>query len=400
MTDEITTKLSKIQGIDVASHSSVAALKGTQKNAAELSKQLGVRYLLEGSVRKAGNQVRINVQLIDSNSAFQVWADDFTGNSSDVFSLQEQTALKIAQALNLRLTPQEQSAIQHRDTQNPQAYDAYLRGRALLAYIDDRGKLEAARKNFEDALRSDANYAPALAGLSLTESYYFRNIDHDPAEDRRSEELARKAISLDPQLAEGHTAMANVYGNQYDYVHAAEEGREATRLEPDNADAWDLLSWALAYQQPPDSTGAEKAARESIRLESTSMRAYYHLGRALLMQGRYQEATAAFEQARVLMPSSTTADFGIAQIYIAQGDFNRAIPILLKSESSRHANPVVAIQLSFAYAGLNQNDKALDELKISLKNGYRDFPAIDANPQFKSLSKDPRFQTLLNQYRK
>ena len=128
MTDEITTKLSKIQGIDVASHSSVTALKASDKSPAEIGKALGVRYLLEGSVRKAADQVRINVQLIDSTSGFQVWADDFTGEMKDVFSLQEQTALKIAESLNLKLSPQEQQAIQHRYTQNPQAYDAYLRG--------------------------------------------------------------------------------------------------------------------------------------------------------------------------------------------------------------------------------------------------------------------------------
>jgi TolB-like protein len=96
----------------------------------EIGKALGVRYVLEGSVRKARNEVRVNVHLIDANSGFQVWADDFTGEMKDVFSLQEQTALKIAQSLNLKLTPQEEQAIQKRYTQNPQAYDAYLRGSA------------------------------------------------------------------------------------------------------------------------------------------------------------------------------------------------------------------------------------------------------------------------------
>ena len=99
MTDEITTKLSKIQGIDVAPRSSAAAVKSADQNAGALGRQLGVRYLLEGTVRKSGDQVRINVHLIDSTTGFQVWADDFTGQMKDVFSLQEQTALKIAQAL-------------------------------------------------------------------------------------------------------------------------------------------------------------------------------------------------------------------------------------------------------------------------------------------------------------
>jgi TolB-like protein len=129
MTDEITTKLSKIQGINVTSHSGAAAAKGSP---VEIGKALGVRYVLEGTVRKAGDEVRINVHLIDTDSGFQVWADDFTGRVKDVFSLQEQTALAIAQSLNLKLTPQEQRAIKKRYTQNPQAYDAYLRGSALV----------------------------------------------------------------------------------------------------------------------------------------------------------------------------------------------------------------------------------------------------------------------------
>src|SRR5271163_291238 len=134
MTDEITTKLSKIQGIDVASHSSVAAVKASGQSAADLGRQLGVRYLLEGTVRKSGDQVRINVHLIDSTTGFQVWADDFVGEFKDVFSLQEQAAIKIAQALNLSLTPQEQKAVKQRYTQSPEAYEAFLAGRALLLF--------------------------------------------------------------------------------------------------------------------------------------------------------------------------------------------------------------------------------------------------------------------------
>ena len=119
-------------------------------------------------MRKSGDQVRINVHLIDSTTGFQVWADDFVGEMKDVFSLQEQTALKIAQALNLHLSPQEEKAIQRRYTQNPQAYESYLAGRGLLE-VETPERLEAARKNFEQALKFDPNYAPALAGLAHVE---------------------------------------------------------------------------------------------------------------------------------------------------------------------------------------------------------------------------------------
>jgi TolB-like protein len=180
MTDEITTKLAKIQGIDVASHSSVLAAKPSEKSAGDVGRLLNVRYLLEGNIRKAQDQVRINVHLTDSTTGYQVWADDFTGQMKDVFSLQEQTALKIAQALNLHLSPQEQSSVQKRYTQNPQAYEAFLMGRAL--YLNqDPDKLEPARKEFEEALKFDPNYAPAVAGLSHVDGLYYRNVKSDPS---------------------------------------------------------------------------------------------------------------------------------------------------------------------------------------------------------------------------
>ncbi|HLB92478.1 MAG TPA: protein kinase, partial [Terriglobales bacterium] len=210
MTDEITTKLSKIEGIDVVSHSSVMAVKTSDKSAAEIGKAFGVRYLLEGSVRKAGDQVRINVQLIDSTNGFQVWADDFTGEMKDVFSLQEQTALKIAQSLNLKLSPKEEEAIQHRYTGNPQAYDAFLRGQALIQYPDQPDKLEAARRAYEDSLKSDPNYALALAGLAWVEVQIYRNIDSKPVHLERAEDYAQRALAIDPRLAETHIAQGSV----------------------------------------------------------------------------------------------------------------------------------------------------------------------------------------------
>ena len=120
----------------------------------------------------------------------------------DVFSLQEQTALKIAQSLNLKLSPQEQQAIQHRYTQNPQAYDAYLRGEALVQFSDQPEKVEAARRHFEDALHSDPDYAPALAGLAFVEGQTYRNIDANPSHLQRAEQFAQRAMAIDPRLAE------------------------------------------------------------------------------------------------------------------------------------------------------------------------------------------------------
>ena len=395
MTDEITTKLAKIQGIVVASHSSVLAAKPSEKSAGDVGRLLNVRYLLEGNIRKAQDQVRINVHLTDSTTGYQVWADDFTGEMKDVFSLQEQTALKIAQALNLHLSPQEQSAVQKRYTQNPQAYEAYLIGRAL--YLNqDPDKLEPARKEFEQALKFDPNYAPAVAGISHVDGLYYRNVKSDPSYLRSARELARKAIALDPDLPDGHVALANTYGFEYDYARAAEETREAIRLDPQNYLGWDQLSWALGYKQPPDAVGAEKAAREAIRLEPSSGSVQYHLGRALLLQGRYQEATAAFHRSDEL--GGNFGNLGMAQVHMAQGQYDQAIDRLLKDTGRNSA--ISLYWRAAAYAGKGDKEQALATLQKSFDSGFRDFAAIDAAPYFSSLRTDSRFEKLIRQYRR
>jgi len=397
MTDEITTKLSKIQGIDVAPRSTAAAVKDEDQNAGALGRQLGVRYLLEGTVRKSGDQVRINVHLIDSTTGFQVWADDFTGQMKDVFSLQEQTALKIAQALNLNLSPQETKAIQQRYTQNPQAYEAYLAGKGLLE-VETPERFEAARTNFEQALKFDPNYAPALAGLSHVESLYYRDLATDPSRLQKAEEYARRAIAVDPNLPEAHVALGQTYGLKYDYSAAVAELREAIRLEPDNSLAWDLLSWALAYEQPPEALESEKAAREALRLEPNSAASQYHLGRALIFQGRYDEAGAAFRRAKEI-GSNTYESLGMSQLELAQGNYDQAISYLMNSGAASHT-AMDQYWISSAYAGKGDKEKALAALQNSFKLGFGDFGALDASPYFKSLRDDPRYRQLVQQYRK
>ena len=397
MTDEITTKLSKIQGIEVASHSSIAAVKGSDKSAADLGKALGVRYLLEGTVRKAGDQVRINVHLIDSTTGFQVWADDFTGEMKDVFSLQEQTALKIASSLNLKLTPQEQQAIQHRYTQNPKAYDAYLRGQEAIKHPDVPAKLEEARRFYDEALQSDPDYALALAGLAWVEGQTYRNIDGNPSHLQRAEQFAQRALAIDPRLPETHLALGTVNADKYDYVAASREFRTATELDPNSAYAWDLLSWSLAYEQPPQAAAAEKAAREALRLEPTFYNPYYHLGRALILQQRYPEAIAVFQRHKELDPSSTFPDLGLGQAYLAQGDYDKALEAMSKALRPAALN---YYWLGAAHAARGDKEKALATMQKAFDMGFHDFAVIEASPYFSSLRSDPRFQQLIQKYRK
>jgi len=315
----------------------------------------------------------------------------------DVFSLQEQTAMKIAQSLNLKLTPQEQQAIEQRYTQNPQAYDAYLQGEALIYYADQPDKLEAARRHFEEALRLDPDYPRAIAGLGWVEAQIYRNLDSNPSHMQRAEQFAQRAVAIAPQLAETHLAQGMVIADKYDYQGAMREFQTAVEVDPDNAYAWDLLSWALAYELPPQGAAAEKAARESLR-RLPSYQAYYHLGRALLLQQRYPEAIAAFEHARELNPSNATmADLGLGQVYLAQGEYDKAVAALSKGLRPASIN---YFWLSAAFAARGDQEKALATLQKAFDLGFKDFAALDSSPYFAKLRSDPRYQHLIDRYRK
>jgi eukaryotic-like serine/threonine-protein kinase len=272
-----------------------------------------------------------------------------------------------------------------------------LRGEALVQFSDQPEKVAAARRHFEEALQSDANYAPALAGLAFVEGQTYRNSDANPLHLKRAEEFAQRALAIDPHLAETHLALGTVSADKYDYAGAAREFHTAVDLDANDAYAWDLLSWALAYEQPPDAVGAEKAARESLRMESTYPKTYYHLGRALFLQQRYQEAIAAFEHARELDPTSFWADLGLGQVYLAQGESGKAVDVLLKRIRPAGIN---YFWLSAAYAAHGDKEKALATLQKAFELGFHDFAALDASPYFSSLRGDARFQQLTQKYRK
>ncbi len=401
MTEELISKLSRVQNLRVASRTSVSRYKNTQEDIKQVGAELGVRYVVEGSVRKVGDRVRITAQLIDSSTGFHVWSDEFDGELKDVFAVQEDTALKIVRALNLSLSPQEQQAVRRRYTQNPQAYDAFLHGRAEMRYFDDPAHLVAARAYYESALKSEPDYGPALAGLAEVETDFFRNVDGDAAHLKRAEELARRALARDPELAEAHMAMGNILADHFDYAGAAGELRQAVQDDPDSPGAWSELAWVLNYRQPPDGKAAEEAARKSIALTSNSTDssrhgAYYQLGRSLLVQGRYSEAVDAFNQALTLNPSFRPPHLGLGQVYLAQGKYDQALGEIVKAGD----NPLSQIQLASVYAARGNKEQALAHLDRAMAENYRDFTYLEANPYLALLRSDQRYKTLMRRYGK
>ena len=300
LTDEIIGRLSRIEGVTVVSRTSVARFRDTELDVKEIAGELGVRYVLEGGVRKSGDRVRITVQLTEASSGFEEWTEVFQGASDDWFQLHEDLALRITDALDLHLSPQESEVLGAHYAENTEAYDAFWRGWVLLEsfHVDMERpdqKLVAAEEHLDHALSLDPDYALAVAGLSIANAYYwFYGTERTDERRQHAEVLARRALALDSELPEAHVALGLALGSQANRLAAVDAYREALRLDDDNAMVWCLLAAVCNSMAPPDARTAESAARESLIRDPTWFYSHAQLGRALEYQGRYQEAATSF----------------------------------------------------------------------------------------------------------
>ncbi|MCH7822389.1 MAG: tetratricopeptide repeat protein [Proteobacteria bacterium] len=396
MTAELISRLSRIQNLQVVSYFQ------TKEDINEIGQELKVRYLLEGTVRRSGSRVRISALLIDTSTGFNLWSENFDGELQDVFDLQEQTALKIADALDIHLSPEESQAIARHDTESLEAYDAFLRGWTIIESFHYRSdnfesRLNAARKHFQQALEFDPNYSLAVAGLSMVESTYVSfGSKSAPEQLLLAHAFATEALALDTSLPEPHLALGLAHGVGGDYVRAVDAFREALSLDTQNSYAWCDLAWAYNGLQPPSATEAEKASRKSIRLTPAYFWAYVLLGDALRIQERSADAISAYEYALILNPDHKIAHVKIGRIYFRQGIYHQALTAFNKAEQT----PEVLVRISGTHLALGDIQKGLERLEEALANGYSDFITIETSPDFASLADDTRFQQLLEQYRK
>ena len=398
MTEELVSKLSRIQNLQVTSRTSAARFKGTDKDIREIGEELSVQYVLEGSVRKLGDRVRITGQLVDASTGFQLWSDSFDGELTDVFAVQEETALEITEALDLRLSPREEESVRRRYTENVHAYDAYLRGWALVESSHGASEfpeetLVVAQEHFQQALDLDSNYPLALAGLACVEVlYYHFNVDRVPNRLQRAEEFAQQALHIDPELSEAHVVFAQVASSRRNFPSAIDKYRQALELDSDNAYVW--CEFASACNLSSDPEAAEKAARQATRLHPGYFQAYEQLGWALELQGRYEEAIPAFEYALQLEPDQRFARDHLGRVHLAQGNYSQALAQFEKARQLEES-PGLFVRISQTYAALGDRESALNELEKALVAGYRNSDAIDASPNFDPLRDDPRFTDLL-----
>jgi len=391
MTEEIIGKLSRLAPLAVTARSSVARYKASAKSAREIGKELGVAYVLEGSFRRAGDQVRIGATLVKTDGAFQVWHETIDGKLDDVFEVQERVATRIVEALQVRLSPDEAGTLRRWGTGNPAAYDEYLRGQALVERIQVRESVEAAFGHFQRALQIDPAFAPAMVGLAFAEGTTYRNFDASPERLTRARALLDRALAIDPTLPRALTVSGLIRANAYDYRGAAEDFRRFTVVDARNHEGWNYLCWTLGYVIPPEAIEAERACRRALELEPSAVHVNYHLARALILQGRLAEAEERIDLLAKLSPDTPFVFWGRFFLHLYSNRPREALTFQEKAPQT--ANLRAWRSMALAQAG--DLDGALAALEEALAKGYRDVAQLRGEPMMEPLRRDPRFARLL-----
>jgi len=301
MTDDLITDLSKLSGVFIIARNSVFPYKGKAVDVAELSRRLGVRYVVEGSVRKAGNRVRINVQLVDATTGGHLWAERYDRELQDIFALQDEVTQKIVFALKIQLTADEQVRFRQAPTTNLDAYDYFLRGQAYFWRLT-REVNSQARQMYEKAIELDSQYAGAYAVLSRT--YFIEWLlqwSQDPQVLAQGFAAAQRAVVLDDSLPLAHAMLGMAYLWQKRHEQAIAEGEKAITLGPNYAEGHVWLGVILNLaRRPEEAIGLVEKAR---RLNPHDSFCYlFTLGLAYRLTFRHEEAIAAFRRASLATP--------------------------------------------------------------------------------------------------
>ena len=330
--DDILTNLSKIGDLKVISRMSVMTYRGDgARNAREIGKVLGVATLLEGSVRRAGNRVRVSVQLINANNDEHIWAEDYDRDLTDVFAIQTDLAQKIASALQAKLSKSEKARIDRMPTQNPDAYLLFIQAHDYANRPDMfREASFKAEQLFEQAIKLDPNFAAAFAGLSKVESWIYHSFEPTPARREKARFNADQALRLQPDLAEGHLALGfSYYYGDRDYERALAEFEIAKRDLPNEAQA------------------------------------YMAIGAIQRRQGKWAESTANLEKSAALDPKSENVLFNLASNYMAQRNFETADKIFDRGITTAPQS-FGSLGMKAAMAIIWKGDVAFAENQLSL----------------------------------
>ena len=396
--EEILNALTKVAGLRVPARTSCFAFRGKSVDAREIGKRLGVDTLLDGSIRKAGNRVRISVQLIDARNGYQLWSERFDREIEDIFAIQDEIARSVLDALGLSLTQRKERRFVKPSTTNVQAYEFYLRGRKLFQTWT-RQNMEFARQMFARAVAIDPEFALAWAGLAKTyvDLYRWGRNSRDLQEAQRT---SAHALKLDPNLAEAHVAIGQALAIQRRFEDAAAEFEKAIELDPTSFDAY--YFYARSSFEAGDLGKAvqlfEKAHRSRPEdYQATALRALtlHELHREDEAREADEHAVNSVNKYLELNPNEARAYSLGANSLARLGEREHSRQWSEQSVALAPNDPVILYNAACNLAQLGEHDRALDGLERSIEAGVAVGDWIKHDPDFENLRDHPRFQAIV-----
>ena len=360
ITETLITELGKISSLQVLSYQSVIAYRQTAKPLPQIAQELKVGTLLEGAVLSSRDKVRIAANLVQAVPERHLWAETYEFDPRDVLAVQGVVAQNVARQIRVKLTPQEQARLTTSRRVDPEAYKAYLLGRAYFYKTPTPTNLKRAKEYFETAIERDPGYAPAYAGLA--ELYAARTgtglLTRAPKDARlQARQWAEKALKLDDTLAEPHVALARVAQQEWDWGGAEREYRRAIELNPSDPAARIWYAIYLYAMQRFEEAVAQ--AQRAQQLDPVSPLINTWAGAAYFFAGRAEEAIVSWQKALELDPGYSDASIVLARTYVTKGMYQRAIAQLQKALILNARDPFIFGALAHAYARAGQRDEAL-----------------------------------------
>jgi serine/threonine protein kinase/tetratricopeptide (TPR) repeat protein len=399
LAEELISALTKVEGLRVASRTSAFAFKGKNEDVRKIGEQLSVRTVLEGSVRKSGNRLRITAQLVNVADGYHLWSETYNRDLADIFDIQDEIAQSITKALRVIFTPKEKNGKEKAPTPDVRAYELYLRGRQFFHQFRRRG-FEFALQMFRGAIGLDPAYARAHAGIADCHSLLFMYWDTSEANLNKADEASRKALELNPDLAEAHVARGLAVALRKQYVEAEREYETAIRLDPSLFEA--RYFYARALHAQGKSEEAAHVYQEACGLRPDDYQAVTHLVSIYAGLGRQADADAAcrrgleiIEKHLALHPDDARALYLGATLCCRVGDAARGLEWAGRALAMDAEEPVTLYNVACVYALLDNKEQAIDCLEGALKHGFAHKAWIEHDSDLASLHEHPRYQALL-----
>jgi non-specific serine/threonine protein kinase len=396
MTEDIITELSKITQLQIFPRSEMLAFRDKQTSAPQIGQQLGAAFVLEGTIRRAGNRLRITAQLVESSTRHSVWAERYDRQLEDVFAIQDEIARSIAQALRITLTPQEEKIIGLKPTENTQAYDFYLRGRSYTR----RENMDYALQMFEQAIQLDKNFALAHAGIAYLCGLIYEVREQRPEWINRGLTACDRAMALAPDLPEVMVARARLFYAQKKYDEAELMARRAIERKTDCDGSWNILGRALMTQSKYEE--AAKIAEQALEANGDDYNTYIpyqlsfdRLGRKKESESVRQRMNTVLRQQLELVPEDVRARILLSSNLAAFGEAEEAVRHLQTAVALRPNDGNTLYNAACTYGVLHRKSEALETLKKAFTAGYGNVNWAARDSDLDVLHDDPEFQKLV-----